>query len=134
MTHWTERYVGIPYLALGRGFDGVDCYGLARLILDQECGVRIPAYADADPCVLERAELARLIDEGRGSVWHRAEAIRPFDLLLFRMGGQDSHIGVAIDPRMMIHAHRDQAKVARLDDPAWRSRLVGAWRHEELMA
>ena len=36
MTHWTQKYVGIPYRDLGRDMTGCDCWGLLRLVYGQE--------------------------------------------------------------------------------------------------
>lgn len=36
---WVHDYVGIPYVACGRGWDGVDCYGLLKLVYSEEFGI-----------------------------------------------------------------------------------------------
>ncbi|WP_425072594.1 NlpC/P60 family protein [Sagittula sp. S175] len=134
MTGWASRYVGIPHVEMGRDFTGADCYGLGRLILREECSIEVPSFTESYVGDAERVELASLILDGaQVGPWHRVEDIRPFDWLLFRMAGHASHIGVAIDARRMIHSHSDVAKIARLSDPSWACRRVGAWRHEELM-
>lgn len=40
--HWTTRYVGLPYRAGGRERDGLDCWGLIRLIYREEKGILLP--------------------------------------------------------------------------------------------
>ncbi|MBP0483935.1 C40 family peptidase [Sagittula salina] len=134
MSAWVSEYVGIPRVELGRDWSGVDCYGLARLIMAEEHGIELPSYTGDYACGAERVELAQLIQgAARVGPWHRVDDIQPFDWLLFRMQGHASHIGVAIDPGRMLHAHVHRVSVARLDDPSWRSRRVGIWRHAELM-
>ena len=39
----TEKYLSIPYREKGRGWDGADCYGFARLIIEKETGFTMPA-------------------------------------------------------------------------------------------
>jgi cell wall-associated NlpC family hydrolase len=41
-THWTTRYVGLPYRAGGRERDGLDCWGLIRLIYREQLGIDLP--------------------------------------------------------------------------------------------
>lgn len=37
-----ERYLAIPYREKGRGWDGADCYGFARLVMKEETGFEMP--------------------------------------------------------------------------------------------
>ncbi len=37
-----DEYLRIPYRKNGRGWDGADCYGFARLIIERETGFRMP--------------------------------------------------------------------------------------------
>ena len=38
----SEEYFKIPYLENGRGWDGADCYGFVRLVIEQETGFIMP--------------------------------------------------------------------------------------------
>ncbi len=46
MYAWTQKYVGIPFLSGGRNEGGVDCYGLVRLILNNEYGYNLPLLSN----------------------------------------------------------------------------------------
>lgn len=37
-----EDYLGIPYRKNGRSWDGADCYGFARLVMERETGFVMP--------------------------------------------------------------------------------------------
>lgn len=37
-----DGYLRIPYRKNGRGWDGADCYGFARIIMERETGFRMP--------------------------------------------------------------------------------------------
>ncbi|SDX90546.1 NlpC/P60 family protein [Albimonas donghaensis] len=131
---WADSYVGLPWADLGRNRSGCDCYGLARMVYAEQLGIALPSYAGAYPCAGEQAEVAALIGrESELGPWRPvADVVAPFDLLLFRRGRLASHLGVALGDGRMLHMDGEaQARVARLDDPRWRMRFVGAFRHAE---
>lgn len=129
MTHWSARYVGIPFADRGRDELGCDCYGLARLVYRVELGIGLPdyrGYASAE----EQAEVAALIaGAAAGPDWLPCDGRRPFDLAVFRRGRLATHVGVIVAPGIMLHmVDEDAAKIERIAGP-WASRFVGAWRH-----
>lgn len=129
---WANAYVGVPFQDLGRDVGGCDCWGLARLVYSEVLGIDLPSYAEAYASVTEQAEISCLLAARTRSPWMRTETIRTFDLLLFRRGRADTHIGVAVDDRIMLHmASGDHAKIESLSAPRWAPRLVAAYRHAE---
>jgi len=131
MMHWSAAYIGLPWRDRGRDLDGCDCWGLARLVYARELGIPLPSYADDYPSTEEMAEIEGLI---RGALtvgpWVVVAEPRPFDLVLFRRGRWDGHIGVIVDRGRMLHMMGlDCAKIERFDGPVWSRRIVGVWRH-----
>lgn len=130
---WSDRYVGLPAAKLGRDRQGVDCWGLLRLVYWEELLIDLPSYAGDYTDPAERDEVSRLINaaEARGP-WQPAHVIRPFDALVFGAGTYRTHIGVAVDRRHMLHVQgRDAAKIERFDQGRWQHRFKGAFRHVE---
>ena len=50
MTNWYDKYLHAPYKHLGNSLtQGIDCYNLCRLVIEEQTGVTIPAQS-SDYC------------------------------------------------------------------------------------
>lgn len=125
-----DRFVGIPFADRGRDFDGVDCWGLVRLVYSRAFDIYLPSFADGYERADEREIVAVLIDEGRGSPWWPVEAPQTGDVAVIRRGGLPTHVGVVVGYRLL-HADRGAASsLVPLDHVRIRRRLAGYYRHE----
>lgn len=131
---WSNAYLGIPYADMGRDRSGCDCWGLARLVYAEELAISLPAYTEGYVSAEEQVEVASLIgSETRGPVWRKTLMPQPFDLLLFRHGRHESHVGIYVSPGVMLHMSTDdQSKHERLGHGRWGHRFVMAFEHEAL--
>lgn len=131
--HWSAPYIGLPYVDFGRDWNSCDCYGLVRLVLRDEKGVVLPSYDNVSP-----AELSEIADLLKGEVasglWAKVSSAREFDCAVFRRGKFDSHIGLMLDARNMLHSdkHAGGARIERIDGGRWKSNFVGFYRHKDL--
>lgn len=130
--HWTAKYIGIPFRDLGRDASGCDCWGLVRLVLAGEHGIDLPSYADSYTSPDEHQEIAGLISGACSSTaWRPVDGVRDFDVLVFRRGRLDTHVGLVCGRGRMLHmAGTDQSKIDAYETGAWGNRLHGAFRHE----
>ena len=130
---WSNGYVGIPYADMGRDRAGCDCWGLARLVFAEQLRIALPDYAAGYASAEEQAEVAALIGQETGtSIWTRGADPAAFDLLLFRHGRHESHVGIYVSAGVMLHmATDDQSKHERFDQGRWAARLMGSFRHFE---
>ena len=134
--HWSDRFVGLPYLDLGRDRDGCDCWGLACIIYREELSISLPdylGYANTD----ERAEIAALVSGATTSpLWVPVNGqAMAFDIALFRRGRLTSHVGIVISHGLMIHmAEAEMARVEHYTSGHFAPRLVGHYRHVEMVS
>lgn len=132
--HWSAVYVGTPYADGDHGAAGCHCWGLLRLVFARERGIALPNYTTTGP-----DDLAVIAGLARGEIaagqWVRVERACEYDAALFRRGRYDSHIGVMIDARHMLHSDRQSgaAIVERIDTGRWASAFAGFYRHRDLI-
>lgn len=126
--NWWNEYVGLPYAARGRDHAGVDCWGLVRLVYAEQFDLALPSFAD-DYAASDRECIAELVAT-RQEGWMRAEASRSGDLVLMRILGAESHVGVVTTPGYFLHVREGQdAVVERLDSATWKHRVTGIYRY-----
>lgn len=131
VTHWSEQFVGLPFADLGRDRAGVDCWGLVRLALAHH-GIDVPSYAGGYADAGERVEISGLIN-GAKPFWNQVEDPRELDVVTFRRGRLDCHVGLIVRPGFMLHVTEGLSScVENYRDGYWARRLTGIWRHIEL--
>jgi cell wall-associated NlpC family hydrolase len=131
---WAAEYVGIPFAERGRSRAGVDCWGLARLLLAERYGVDVPSYVGDYRSPLDRDEVATLITGEIPEAWQAVpSAPRPGDVALLRVAGRPLHVGVLVAPPWFLHVMEGRETVLeRLDSPQWARRVLGVYRHVRL--
>lgn len=127
---WTNKYIGIPFLDKGRDTAGIDCWGLARLIYKEELNIDLPSFSDnyeADDS-FRMQELIAQYKEG----WEQVNSPSEGDIVLFRILGYESHIGVVVNSQQFIHARDGQdSAIESFDKATWKSRIVGYFKYKE---
>lgn len=127
---WAD-YTAIPWREKGRGTDGVDCYGLLRLVYARELGVELPGFEGIGYCEgCDRRALAEAIDRF-STDWRPvplAEAL-PFDAVRLRTCAP-LHIGIVVAPPRFLHVEAGvDSCIERWDSLRWKRRIFGVYRH-----
>lgn len=105
--------VGTPYAhGAQRPGEALDCSALVQHA-HRAAGLQIPRISRAQ----QRA--AKPVDPARA---------RPGDLLFFRTGPDQYHVGLLVDEGRFVHASSsgNRVLVSRVDSPYWRARVIGA--------
>ena len=120
------RFVGIPYKTGARGPDAVDCAGLVMMFYEEALGIVLPPMLYG--AEITRDEIAALTDETLQSAsWQHVEAAEFGDLLVFRMLGRPTHVGVYVGNGDFLHSIKGKDScIERLSE--WQSRLAGVLR------
>jgi cell wall-associated NlpC family hydrolase len=111
----SKEQIGSPYRYGGQSPSGFDCSGLVRYVY-RKVGIDVP-------------HSSRLLYKSSRKV--SLQKIQPGDLLFFRISrSKVSHVGIYAEGGQFIHAPSSgkHVSLARLDNPYWEKRLVGAGR------
>lgn len=134
---WAARYIGIPFVDLGRDERGCDCWGLARLILRTEAGIDLPSFEEYDGTGHQDIpRIAALIDAGlQSGIWHEIApgSEKPLDGILIRKRGLPTHTGIVLVPGLAIHTVYGAGAIAlEYGRPLTRHKVIAFYRHNLL--
>lgn len=125
----SNRYISIPYVDGGRTEAGADCWGLVRLIYQNEFDIELPGHDGIDRGSRADAELAEYMAAHREN-WERVRVPEVGDIVLMRLAGEPIHVGVVIAPGYFIHARADADVVAeKYASTRWSHRIEGFYRY-----
>lgn len=127
---WSARYIGIPWTREDQGTTGTHCWGLVRLVYAGVFGIALP---DCGPSIGSVPDSERIAAGRIAWPWRIVDTPLAGDVVLFRQGHYEDHVGVLVDRRLMLHVERDRtSEVIEIAAPRWRHRLVAIHRHAEM--
>lgn len=105
--HYRE-WASIPYQYGGLSKSGIDCSGFVYLTFAQKLGMNLPRTSD------RQAETGRLIPR---------QQLRTGDLVFFKTGPQQRHVGIYIEQRRFLHVSTIKGvAISSLDNRYWSDR------------
>ncbi len=126
---WYNKYVGIDYKDNGRDIDGIDCWGLVRLIYKNEYNITVPSFDNQYQGASDRESTSELVAITKEN-WIAKSTPEEGDVVLFRILGTESHVGVCISKDKFIHAKEGHASVIEdLTSAKWQNRIVGYFKY-----
>lgn len=115
-----DSWMGTPYQYGGSTRRGVDCSAFVQSIYRDGLGLRIPRSTE------HQREAGTVIDPS---------AIGFGDLVFFRIGPNQRHVGIVVGPGEFAHsASSSGVTVSSLSEPYWRTRFDRAVRFDERLA
>lgn len=108
------EWQSVPYRLGGMSKNGVDCSGFVTLTFRKHFNIQLPRTTAL-----------------QSEVGHRVsqQELRPGDLVFFKTGFNQRHVGIFLEGRSFIHASTSNGvAIASLDDRYWRERYWMARR------
>jgi cell wall-associated NlpC family hydrolase len=140
-TRWPDRYVGMAFVDGGRDRRGVDCWGLVRLVYQEQLSITLPDFAEI--AAEDWRGASRAIEGAtRSSDWRAVElaGARPFDVVVMRGHSNGrrpvsivNHVGIVAPGGFVLHAEEaTDAVMVPLSSPSVGFRIAGVYRHHVL--
>lgn len=130
-----SRYIGIPYVDNGRSEAGCDCYGLVKLVFENEVGIELASHSNGYDGREDHDAISDLVHL-ETKTWIEVDEPRMFDVVLLRSAyesGEGYHVGVAVCPDRMLHTTLNKsACIEKFTSYLWRNKVVGFFRHADL--
>lgn len=95
MTHFANKYIGLPWVAGGQGPDSFDCWGFVRWVLAHEYGHDVPPV-NINPNNL-RDVLTAFKQDFAFQSFNEVKSPKDGDVVLMRQAKNPVHCGVWID-------------------------------------
>lgn len=138
-----QRYYGIPFVDRGLTRDGCDCWGLARLCILEQTGIKLPEYPEIGAGAnLQKLRAITAAAEGPEWIEIAAGDERAFDLVLLkgqlehegRKHSRPIHVGCVVAPGTLIHieAGSEVSVVDYRAHPRMKHRVTGFYRYHKL--
>jgi hypothetical protein len=130
MNLWWNDYIGIPYVEKGRDKSGLDCWGLVRLVYQDQYKIDLPSFAENYEHA-DTAKIQELLSQGK-ELWATVDKPDVGDVVLLRINGLYSHVGVVISENQFLHI-RDgsDSVIERFDTGVWKHRVGGFYKYVE---
>ncbi|MFA7279822.1 MAG: NlpC/P60 family protein [Sterolibacterium sp.] len=135
---WVANYVGMPFVDGGRDRKGCDCWGLVRLIYQNELKIELPSYGEISATDLVSIRDAMV--DGRHNVETWVPVVgtpKEFDVVVMAWAGRNfaGHVGIAIDGLRLIHTEKGvDAAIVPMKHMSIKHRILGVYRHRSMAA
>lgn len=128
---WAGRYIGLPFSEHGRDRGGIDCWGLARLVLLEQFNISLPSLAHEYRRTTDAARIAALVEREVPQWQHiAAGSERCGDVIVLRLCGQPMHVGVVLGDGQMLHAEQGiDSAIEKYRSQKWQDRVYGFYRY-----
>ena len=109
-----DDWIGVPHRLGGLDHRGVDCSGFVLQIYRSVFGVPVPRVTE---------------DQVRAGTAVRSDALRPGDLVFFRISRKQRHVGIYLSGGEFAHASSSRGvMISHLSEPYWQQRYWTARR------
>jgi cell wall-associated NlpC family hydrolase len=130
---WAGHYIGLPFEDHGRNRAGLDCWGLVRLVLQEQRGIALPSFATEYRRTTDTQKISDLIlreTPAWAMIAGGEEALG--DIIILRQRGAPMHVGFVLGDKHMLHIeHGINSAIEDYSTVRWRDRIFGFFRYRK---
>ena len=119
LDEWQRRAIDVPFVPLGRDYDGWDCYGLAVAAYRDVLGVMLPDFDY--PSVRDFTNIANIFTTQIAPAWQSSDGAVMDVACIFRRG-LPIHAGLVVSGNRIMHVEHG---IATCHEPKTRFRIEG---------
>ncbi len=123
----TTAYIEIPFVNKGRTMEGCDCWGLVRLVYENEFKIPLLSFVGAYESANEGSVVKEVVLAGKALLDVKEKPHPEYgDIVVFNMRGNPCHVGVYIGSNKVLHVLSGSDSVCeRLNSPRLKGRVEG---------
>jgi len=127
---WVNNYIGINFVEHGRDKNGCDCWGLIKMVLKEQFRIDdLIDFSEKYDHTREREKISKLCKE-EALNWEPVKKPKAGDVILLRVSGMPTHVGVVVNPPWMLHCEYGKGTVIECYERlGWKNRIEGFYRH-----
>lgn len=132
--YWVGHYIGLPFKERGRTTSGLDCWGLVRMVLQDQFGLKVTSYAASYRTTQDNDVIGKLVRNESANNW---DNIRPGfeqvgDVIVMRVRGAPMHVGMVVGDNQMLHIERNiNSVIEPYNGVRWKNRVLGFFRYKQ---
>ena len=123
----TTKYIFIPFVNKGRTLEGCDCWGLVRLIYENEFDINLPHFSEVYSNSAEGKKVAIALREGKEVIKYKQKELPEYgDIIIFNILGNPCHVGVYVGKNRVLHVlNKSDSVIERLTSYRLKGRVEG---------
>ena len=132
---WAGHYIGLPFQDHGRDRNGLDCWGLVRLVMGEQFSIALPSYLYEYQRTTQVDKISALIEWEAGK-WKAVTAGSETcgDVIVLRVRGKPMHVGIVLGDKQMLHIeHGINSMIERYAGSRWAERVSGFYRYRTFL-
>lgn len=118
------QFIGIPFKSCGRDTEGLDCWGLVKLVYKNQLGIELPEY------YIDAYDTGSVVEAmGARPGWSDVSTPETYDVALIALSKHTevvNHVGIYCAFSRVLHITSSTFSICtRVDRDPWKSRVLG---------
>lgn len=131
MNNWWNKYIHIPFKEKGRSIEGCDCYGLGKIIYEQELNLILPSFDNLYEHTCDKNTVSKTIENVHRKLFKNVNSPEPFDFIILNVFGLPMHIGIVTKSNYMIHCIKGiGVSHEKYTSLRWKNKILGFARYD----